>query len=99
MHRPRDFIGRFGGEEFVLILPETDELSAKQIAEKCRLLIQQQQIPHESSDVSDMLTISLGVGTITPGMADDKKAFVEAVDQCLYKAKDMGRDCLFSESA
>jgi diguanylate cyclase (GGDEF)-like protein/PAS domain S-box-containing protein len=99
VHRPRDFIGRFGGEEFVLILPETDEVSAKQIAEKCRLLIQQQQIPHENSSVSDVLTISLGVGTMIPGRADDKKAFVEAVDQCLYKAKDMGRDCLYSESA
>lgn len=99
VNRPRDFVGRFGGEEFVLVLPETDAASAKQIAEKCRLLIQQQQIPHESSAVSDMLTISLGVGTITPGMADDKKAFVEAVDQCLYKAKDMGRDCLVSECA
>ncbi len=99
VHRPRDFVARFGGEEFVLVLPETDEVSAKQIAEKCRLLIQQQQIPHESSDVSDVLTISLGVGTMIPGMADDKKAFVEAVDQCLYKAKANGRDCLVSECA
>lgn len=99
VHRPRDFVGRFGGEEFVLVLPETDEVSAKQIAEKCRLLIQQQQIPHESSDVSDVLTISLGVGTTTPGMVDDKKSFVEAVDQCLYKAKANGRDCLVSECA
>lgn len=99
VHRPRDFVARFGGEEFVLVLPETDEVSAKQIAEKCRLLIQQQQIPHESSDVSDVLTISLGVGTMIPGMSDDKKAFVEAVDQCLYKAKANGRDCLVSECA
>lgn len=99
VNRPRDFVGRFGGEEFVLILPETDASSAKQIAEKCRLLIQQQQIPHENSDVSDWLTISLGVGTIIPDTSDDKKSFVEAVDQCLYKAKDMGRDCLVSKSA
>lgn len=99
VHRPRDFVGRFGGEEFVLVLPETDAASAKQIAEKCRSLIQQRQIPHENSAVSEVLTISLGVGTITPGAPDNKKAFIDAVDQCLYKAKGNGRDCLVSACA
>lgn len=99
VHRPRDFVGRFGGEEFVLVLPETDAASAKQIAETCRSLIQQQQIPHENSAVNEVLTISLGVGTITPAAADNKKAFIDAVDQCLYKAKDNGRDCLVSACA
>src|SRR6185295_15569811 len=64
--RPRDFFARFGGEEFVLVLPETDEKSAKKVAERCRSLLFKGQIPHEKSVVSRILTVSLGVGTIIP---------------------------------
>ena len=64
--RPRDFVARFGGEEFVLILPGTDEPAARQVAERCRKLIRERCIPHEKSSVASLLTISLGVGSITP---------------------------------
>jgi len=62
----KDFIARFGGEEFALILPETDAHSAEKVAERCRSLIFKQPIPHEKSKVNHVLTISLGVGTIIP---------------------------------
>lgn len=90
--RPRDFLGRFGGEEFVLVLPETDEAAARHIAERCRQQVRQQRIPHERSAVSSMLTISLGVGTIVPGAHDRPLDFLNAVDKLLYQAKQLGRD-------
>lgn len=60
--RPRDFLARFGGEEFVLVLPDTDSAAAAAVAERCRQLILEQDIVHEVSG-SGRLTISIGVGT------------------------------------
>jgi diguanylate cyclase (GGDEF)-like protein/PAS domain S-box-containing protein len=94
LHRPRDFIARFGGEEFVLVLPETDSEAAQQIAERCRDALREQRIAHEKSGVSDLLTISLGVGTAVPAAMDRPLDFVAAVDRLLYQAKQAGRDRL-----
>jgi len=91
-NRPRDLVGRFGGEEFVLILPETDADAARQVAERCRRLLRERCIPHEKSGVASLLTISLGVGTIIPPRHDRALTFVEAVDRLLYRAKQGGRN-------
>ncbi len=90
--RARDFFARFGGEEFVLVLPETDAASAQKIAERCRNLVFTQQIPHERSAVGQLLTISLGVGTIVPNRDDEPLAFIDSVDRLLYRAKERGRN-------
>jgi diguanylate cyclase (GGDEF)-like protein/PAS domain S-box-containing protein len=90
-NRPRDFIARIGGEEFVWLLPETDAHSARQVAEKCLHLVRQQRIDHEKSSVSPLLSISLGVGTITPSPDGLALNFVEQVDRLLYRAKHNGR--------
>ena len=90
-NHPRDFIARFGGEEFVWLLPETDAEAARQVAEKCLHLIRQQRIEHEKSGVSSLLTFSLGVGTTTPSRDGAALAFVEQVDKLLYRAKANGR--------
>ncbi len=91
--RARDFFARFGGEEFVLVLPETDADAAKAIAERCRNAIFKQQISHESSATSQLVTLSLGVGTIVPSHDAESIVFIEAVDRLLYKAKQKGRNC------
>jgi len=91
--RPRDFFARFGGEEFVIILPETDGPAAEKLAEKCRNLILKQQLPHEQSKVEKVLTISLGVGTTLPSHDAEPIDFIEKVDRLLYKAKQKGRNC------
>jgi diguanylate cyclase (GGDEF)-like protein/PAS domain S-box-containing protein len=95
--RARDFLARFGGEEFVLILPETDAESARKVAERCRNTIYKEKIPNEKSQVSQILTMSLGVGTITPTPEDELIGFIEAVDKRLYQAKQKGRDCIVSD--
>lgn len=90
--RSRDFFSRFGGEEFMLILPETDASSALKIAERCRTLIAKENIPHEKSQIETIVTVSLGVGTITPTAGDRPLDFIEQVDKRLYQAKQKGRN-------
>ncbi|WP_455383763.1 GGDEF domain-containing protein [Acidihalobacter prosperus] len=90
--RARDFLARFGGEEFALILPETDEEAAIKVAERCRKLILDQDIPHEKSEAGPQLTASLGVVTAIPADDDDPIAFIEQADKRLYAAKQEGRN-------
>jgi len=90
--RARDLLARFGGEEFVLVLPETDETAAGKLAARCRELILAERIPHESSPIGSALTISVGAGTMIPGHDDALRPFIDAVDKRLYQAKQRGRD-------
>ena len=96
--RPRDVVSRFGGEEFALILPETDADAANKVAERCLRLIENLQIPHEDSAISTFVTVSMGVGTIAPPAGDEPKHYIEAVDKLLYKAKQNGRNRIESAS-
>ncbi|MFY1667227.1 sensor domain-containing diguanylate cyclase [Pseudomonas sp. Pseu.R1] len=88
---PADFIARIGGEEFVWLLPETSQDKARRVAEKCMQLVRQQQIPHEKSEVSPLLTLSLGVGTLVPSVGESAVSFIEKVDGLLYHVKRNGR--------
>ena len=90
--RARDLLARFGGEEFALVMPETDADAALLVAERCRSLIIQDRILHEDSAMDKILTISLGVATLVPSHDDCTTDFLEAVDQRLYCAKRQGRN-------
>lgn len=92
--RPADILARFGGEEFVAILPDTDRDGAIKVAEAMRVAIKQLHIPHRNSLVNSMVTISAGVATTIPNAQDDAKILVEAADKGLYLAKSRGRDCI-----
>lgn len=96
--RSRDFIARFGGEEFVLVLPDSDAESAATVAERCRKAIFKLQIPHAKSEVSQLLTISLGVGSVVPGPNDELMDFIETVDKRLYLAKQSGRNAIVAHN-
>lgn len=90
--RPRDLIARFGGEEFAIILPDTDDKAAHKIAEQFRTLIESLSIPHEGSEVSHYLTVSIGVSCMIPTQKSSLIAFLDKVDKLLYDAKSVGRN-------
>jgi len=82
---------RYGGEEFGVILPNTDIAAAQAIAEGIRRRVKALAIPHIKSVVTDCVTLSLGVATISEGQ-NSPKMLIEAADKALYRAKSGGRD-------
>ncbi|WP_436905982.1 GGDEF domain-containing protein [Acinetobacter johnsonii] len=92
LSRPRDLVARFGGEEFVLILPDTSQASAIEVVERILQSIRTADICHSSSPLDQRLSVSLGVKTIIPTQKNDKMAFLKEVDQNLYLAKEQGRN-------
>ncbi|MFM0325217.1 sensor domain-containing diguanylate cyclase [Caballeronia glebae] len=89
---PQHFLGRFGGEEFALILADTDAEAAMRVAQRCRALIAGEAIPHVRSPHDQQVTASFGVGTVVPGERMDVTAFINLTDAQLYQAKDNGRN-------
>lgn len=90
--RPRDIVARFGGEEFMLVLPETDEKSALQVAERCHRLVKKLRIPHAVSQTDKHITVSMGVATIKPSPKLAPRYLIEAVDKLMYQSKQNGRN-------
>jgi diguanylate cyclase (GGDEF)-like protein/PAS domain S-box-containing protein len=97
--RTRDLCARLGGEEFVLLLPATDQDAARNVAERCRKLLARAELPHARSGVGRLVTVSMGVGTIVPGTHDDALVFLDRVDRRLYQAKSAGRDRICNTEA
>jgi len=94
--RPQDVVARFGGEEFVVLLPDSDEATALDLARRCRHAIEALAIPHEASDCSPFVTVSVGVGTVVPVEGERARDFCEIIDRRLYGAKQNGRNQLLS---
>lgn len=88
----RDLVARFGGEEFVVLLPQADASVALKVAERCQRLVQKLAITHAQSPLEQRITVSIGVGTVTPNAPMKPSSFIEAVDQQLYAAKKNGRN-------
>ncbi|MDX9844865.1 MAG: sensor domain-containing diguanylate cyclase [Aquabacterium sp.] len=89
---PRDLVARFGGEEFIVLLPGADATVAQKVAERCQRLIQKLAIPHADSPHAQRVTVSIGVGTVVPGEQLTPSRFIDAVDQRLYAAKHKGKN-------
>jgi diguanylate cyclase (GGDEF)-like protein len=90
--RPRDIAARFGGEEFVLLLPETDENAARHIAERCQRAIKEMNLAHETSSAGTCVTVSIGAGTFKAISDLNPTHFIDIVDKLMYRAKQNGRD-------
>jgi len=90
--RTTDLLARFGGEEFIVVLPETNIEQAEAIAEKLRLHVENLNIPHAHSAVADKVTLSLGIATTIPTTSLLPSKLVMAADGALYKAKNLGRN-------
>jgi diguanylate cyclase (GGDEF)-like protein/hemerythrin-like metal-binding protein/PAS domain S-box-containing protein len=90
--RTPDYLARFGGEEFVVILPDTISAGALVVAERLRKAVEALAIPNEDSETSSWVTISLGVATIRPKRHDAMDHIIQLADSALYRAKDVGRN-------
>src|SRR6056297_3440198 len=91
LNRPEDAVSRYGGEEFVVILPRTEKAAATKKAEEIRKAVESLAITHEKSDCADVVTISLG-GVTHEQEDDNPEAFLKQSDEMLYKAKSEGRN-------
>ena len=93
--RSTDWIGRYGGEEFVLILPETDILRAGPVAEKIRDRVHRTVVPVEDGAVV-RVTVSIGLASLEEVAADSvsvtARDLIAAADRSLYYAKNGGRN-------
>ncbi len=89
--RPGDMVCRYGGEEFVCLLPNTDLDGALQVAQRMALEVIKQAVPHKGSQVSDTLTISIGVAVRMPNSQGTEADLLALADVQLYKAKSRGR--------
>ena len=92
IRQPRDLVARFGGEEFAVVLPGTGSAGARLLAEKMRRDVAGLALPHVGSAVSEHLTISIGVATLTPAPGLAETALIEEADAALYRAKRDGRN-------
>lgn len=90
--RSTDLVARYGGEEFAVILPNTGSKSVEQVAKEIQEEIQQLDIPHSQSGVSNCITMSLGIAVVSSTKNGHPDMLVAAADQGLYQAKYEGRD-------
>jgi len=92
VRRPLDMAARLGGEEFALLLPNTEAAGAARMGEKVRTAVAKLRIQHPSAP-GGILTISVGVATDHPsGSADNAHTLIERADAGLYRAKASGRN-------
>ncbi len=90
--RPADLPARYGGEEFVVILPNTDLDGAVTVGEQIRSAIANLEIPHHHSDISKVVTASVGITSLIPSPKQEPSTLLIQADVALYRAKQQGRN-------
>lgn len=94
--RPSDIACRYGGEEFVLILPNTDEEGLLKLLEKIRMAVANKKIMFEGHEIS--MTVSIGGSSRIMASEDEHELIIAYVDKKLYQAKNAGRNTVLVES-
>ena len=90
--RPYDAVGRYGGEEFLLILPDCNKTDAYEIAERIRTKVSNTEIAIPEGAVT--VTLSIGVVVISDPQDAKPEVFIQKADEALYMAKENGRNCV-----
>jgi diguanylate cyclase (GGDEF)-like protein len=88
--RNMDSAYRYGGEEFTVILPETEGSEAATVAERIRAAVEKETFPTQNEDEPIFITISIGVTEYQPG--EDIAFFIQRADKAMYKSKEAGRN-------
>lgn len=92
LHRTTDILGRYGGEEFIVLLPETDAKGAMCVAQSIGEAINALQLRHDVSPTASFVTASLGGATCLRTTGHDLEELIKNADRALYKAKRAGRN-------
>jgi diguanylate cyclase (GGDEF)-like protein len=92
LQRETDFLGRYGGEEFVCVLPGTDTQGATEAAVNIIEKMRHEALPHIYSDVADYVTLSIGIATSKPTEVLTPEAIIKRADTALYVAKNSGKN-------
>ena len=95
--RPRDVVARVGGEELVILLPDTKLAGAAKLAESIRQAVEELGIPHLDND-PPVVTLSLGVAEALPMKSKHSDSLLARADAALYRAKNAGRNCVVSDA-
>ena len=89
--RDSDTLARWGGEEFIIIAPETNEQQACQLAETIRKLVAEYAFPHADQQPLGHVSLSIGVATMSDGIANAEQ-LLKLADKAVYRAKESGRN-------
>lgn len=98
LHRGGDLCARFGGEEFIIILPNTDRVGGEKVARRIQQAIASSAIIHPDSSVSEYLTLSIGLATDFKEYPSHSK-LIKRADDALYRCKHQGRNRIEYEQA
>jgi diguanylate cyclase (GGDEF)-like protein len=89
--RPEDIVTRYGGEEFIVILPSTPKNGAIKVAKRIQDKLSLLKIPHLMSESDKCVTVSIGIATVMPKDYIHEKVLIEKADFAMYQAKNRGR--------
>ncbi len=94
LRRTGDMVGRLGGEEFAVVMPEVNETAAMAVAQRVLAAVEARALPHATSPSARVVTVSVGVVTLWPseGLATGPQALFAQADDALYEAKRGGRN-------
>jgi len=98
LRRPSDYLGRYGGEEFIAVLANTDAAGAAIVAERLRSAVQALAIPHRASACASVVTISVGFASTQPQGDVGPETLLKAADGALLFAKKTGRNRVSGEA-
>ena len=90
VQRPSDMVARFGGEEFIILLPNTVISGAQHVAERIRLCVEEHRVNVQENTLH--FTVSLGIADTIPNKASDQELLIRRSDDALYQAKEDGRN-------
>jgi diguanylate cyclase (GGDEF)-like protein len=92
LNRPFDLLGRYGGEEFIVLLPEADSLGAMRVADSIKAELERIGLRHEVSPTHHQVTVSIGGASCAHTMSYSMEDLIKRADRALYKAKHSGRN-------